>query len=313
MELDDTRNLINKIKGLNLESISKDEIKDYISKIQNHATVIHKLPAGTVICRSVDNFLKDKRYPLIIQEVSYNPDLAACRFNRANWEGETVFYGSISDDIMKSKDTSAMEIISLQNSKEYICQETVFVGKWVLQEDLDLVFVGGGDGLLKKTQKTISRNTLLTNHIVKYPEKVLSLKLIDSFLCDEFSKNVPDTKRWQYKVSAGYATFLKEHGWPGLIYPSVQSNGGGLNVSIFPHIIDSGILKLEYVAASIFYKRDKSIVNEYVMEARPKGDKLIWKEIYHHKLPPKMRAYYTGKSDDNSFAKYIPMTDLGGK
>ncbi|HEY4196294.1 MAG TPA: RES family NAD+ phosphorylase [Mucilaginibacter sp.] len=311
MNLDETRNIINCIKSLELNSIGKLEMIEHISKLNRHVSVIHKLPAGTIICRSVNNFLEDKRYPKTIQEISYNPDLETSRFNRANWDKESTFYGSISDDIMKSYETSCMEIIKLQQSEKQICQETIFVGKWILQKDLDFIFVGGGSKLINITNKTKSRNELLVNYITKYPEDVLSLKMIDSFLCNEFSKTVNENERWNYKASAAYSTFLKNNGHPGLMYPSVQSNGAGLNIAIFPHIIDNGTLKLEYVSASIYYKRGKDIVNEYVMEAYPDGNILRWKEIYHHRLPPKMKAFYTGRSDDDSFKQYIPMRDLG--
>ena len=307
----ETNAAINRIKALDLQIVEKDEVLGRISELKRHASIVLRLPADTVICRSVNNFLPEQRYPVTIQEVSYNPDFATCRFNRANWEGDSVFYGSISDDIMMSYHTSGLEISGLMKNPNPLCSETVFVGKWVLQHDTEFVFVGGGDNLLKKTERTIKRNEALVNHIVKYPENVLSLKLIDSFLCNEFSKNVEDGRRWEYKLSAGYSTLVKGYSWPGILYPSVQSNGAGLNIAIFPQFVDDGLIKLEYIAASIYYKRDKDIVNEYVMEARPDGEKLIWKEIYHHKLPPKMKAYYTGKSDDNSFGKYIPMTDLG--
>ncbi|MGZ3873964.1 MAG: RES family NAD+ phosphorylase [Mucilaginibacter sp.] len=311
LSLEDTKKIIEEIARLDLTSVTKDEILLYFEKIQNHVSIIQIVPAGTIVCRSVPDYLPDGRFPKTVQEMSYNPHLDQCRYNRANWEGESVFYGSISADFLRSNDTSGFEIISLDKRESKICREIVFIGKWVVQKDLEVVSIGGSSSLLNKTNMSKSRHKLLIDYITKIPEHELSLKLIDTFLCNEFSKDVPDDKRFLYKISAGYADYLKANGFNGLLYPSVRSLGAGLNIALFPNAIDSGLIRFEYASASNFYKRDKNIINEYVMEAYPDNEKLIWKEIYKYKLPPKIKAFYIGKSDDDSFSKYIPMTDLG--
>lgn len=309
ISLEEAKELIAELKEIDFERCSKNQIEDLIAQLKQHAAVIHTLPAGTVICRSIScNFLGGQ-YPVYVSQISYNPNLDQCPFNRASWEKETAFYGCVTSEILQSYNTSQMEIIGdLEKKTDHIAQELFVTGKWILQKDLHLVLLSGN---LKNSVKiTESRNGTLYDFIIRDKENLLTLKLIDSFLCEEFSKAVENNEKWKYKISASYSNLIKNDNWPGLLYPSVRSIGAGMNIAIFPKIVDDGIIKLERAAGIIYYKRGDKMVNEYVMEAIPDDNVLRWKETYNHKLPPKMKAYYTGRSDDDSFEQFIPYQDL---
>ncbi len=60
-----------------------------------------------------------------------------------------------------------------------------------------------------------------------------------------------------------------------------------------------------------FFIRDGDPIVEYTLDSLPNSGKLTYHEIYHGKLPPPIKNWYTGKSDDDSYKKVIPMVDLG--
>lgn len=133
--------------------------------------------------------------------------------------------------------------------------------------------------------------------------------LVDSFLSEEFSKVVPEGESWRYKISATYAEMLREEGHAGLIFPSVGTNGAGLNIVLFPEFVEKGLIQLERAVYGTFYNRYGDYANDFTLGALPVNGKLVWEEIYY-RLPPLMYSYYTGRSDDMSFKKHIPFTDL---
>ena len=308
----ETTEILNEIKQSDLKTAQKEELLGLIAKFQKHSAVIGTLVPGRVICRDIScNYLKDDPisvYPLTVPQLSYNPNFALCGYNRASWEGESAFYGSIETEKLKGYYTCSLEVLAelQENNKEIDC-ETFVVGKWIVKKEINLIHISG---TLKNNSIAVSEryNTWFKSSS-KYPENIIPLKLIDTYLCDEFVKDVPKNEKWKYKVSAAYSDFVKKDNWPGLIYPSLKSDGAGYNVALFPETLYDYI-EFERAALITYYKRGKSITNEITMEALPDGDLLRWKEIYTHLLPPKMKRWYTGLSDDNSFENYIDYQDL---
>jgi hypothetical protein len=198
-------------------------------------------------------------------------------------------------------------VTDLKESNNYIDQETFVIGKWVVTNEIPLVNLSGN--LKHNNLATSSRYNSLYDSISKYPENIISLKMIDSYLCSEYVKQVPNKEKWKYKVSAAYADFIKSNHWPGLIYPSLQTDGAGYNIALFPESIYDYI-KFERAALMTYYKRGESLGNEITMEAFPDGDRLRWKEVYKYKMHPTMKRWYTGQSDDNSFEKFINYEEL---
>jgi|GEM_PF-1582806 len=308
LDLKETLAAIDRLKAMDLQTVSLKDIKERLQEITRHYGTKKRVRAGSVICRSL--LVHDgTAIPTTISQISYNPFLETCKFNRASYENDTAFYGCLSTEIMQSYFTSAMEILPREG--ERLFSTSVVTGKWILQHDADFLFIGGGDNLIHLCEEGHTRHRFLFEHIRRIPENILSFKAIDTFLCNEFSKKVDDNERWKYKISAVYSQMLREEGHTGVIFPSVRANGAGLNIVIFPYFVDQGLISLERALYGTFYTREEDTINDYSMEAFPKDNTLIWRESYRHLLHPKIKAYYIGKSDDDSFKKYIPMTDLG--
>jgi hypothetical protein len=245
---------------------------------------------------------------LTVDQLSFNPNFASCGFNRASWQGESSFYGSILSGNLQPYYTSSFEVLSdLTNSPKEIDTETFVVGKWVVKKEFPLVHISGE--LKNNAHVASARYDTLFKSLSQYPDRMIPLKMIDSFLCSEFIKEVPSNEKWRYKVSAAYANFIKRDNWPGLMYPSLKSDGAGYNVALFPDTLYDYIT-FERAALMTYYKRGESIGNEIKMEALPDGNFLRWKEYYGGRMPPQMKKWYLGQTDDNSFEQYIQYTDL---
>jgi hypothetical protein len=312
LNLEDTLKTLNVLRELDLATVSYDEISKLLRELSKHIAIVSTLPAGRVICRTVScNYLKDDPisiYPLKISQLSYNPNLDQCNYNRASWKGQTAFYGSVATKELESYYINAFELLTdLQESANDLDRESFVVGKWIVTKDIPLVHISGS--LKHNEYHTSARYEALWKSFEQYPNHMIPLQAIDRFLCEEYVKTVPSEEKYQYKLSAAYAQLLKDDNWPGILYPSVKSDGAGYNVALFPETLKD-IIVFERAALFTYYKRGKSLADEITMEALPDGEYLRWKETSKYLMHPKMKRWYLGLSDDNSFEKYISYTDL---
>ncbi|WDF56333.1 RES family NAD+ phosphorylase [Mucilaginibacter sp. KACC 22063] len=310
-DLNKIKEVLSELNAIDLRTVELDEILSLYAQLSQHVGIITVIPQGTVVTRAVScNYLQGKGsgIPNEISQISYNPNAASCGFNRASWEGKTAFYGSVRSEFMEPYYTCGFEALGdLKESSNEIDKETFVIGKWIVKKDLQLVQVSGN---LKHNESQVMKRTETFNEMVlRYPDKIEQLKMIDNFLTSEYSRVVEKTAKYKYKLSAAYAEFIKHDNWPGLLFPSVQVDGAGTNIALFPEYVHE-YLDLERAALVIYYKRSNDIVNEFGMEAFPEGERLRWAEIYKYKLPPAIRKWYNGLSDDDSFKKYISYEDL---
>ncbi|TCD17616.1 RES domain-containing protein [Pedobacter psychrodurus] len=301
----ETLDVLKRLRLLDLEKVSNNEIFDLLTKLYKHIGVKHKLLKNRFVQRAVllDGEPSDY-FPMDVQRISYNPKGSSA--GRANFEGESVFYASIATEIIEGYNCSALELIPRMDTG--IRQYRIVIGNWLLQEDTEFVFIGGDSNLTYLSMEAKNRHNQLKDFVTSFKESALSLYAIDKFLCEEFSKEVPKEKPWLYKISAAYTSLLRQNGEKGLIYPSVKAAGAGLNLILFPDIVDEGLIKFERAVYGMYYVRDKEIINEYTMGASENCGKLIWHEVYH-RLPGAIKDYYVGRSDYNRIAN-IPILNL---
>jgi hypothetical protein len=311
LNVDKTLAVLKALESLDLEQASKEELQSLIKNLNKHIAIVSPLAEGRVIIRTVScKYLRNEPiiYPTRVSQISYNPNANSCGFNRASWMSETAFYGSVATDLMQPYNTSSFEVLGdLNESKLDINRETFVIGKWVVKKEIPLIHISGN---LKNNPLAVSqRYEALDKAINEYPKHADVLKLIDNFLCSEFTKEVRNDERWRYKISAAYADFVKQDNWPGLIYPSLKAAGAGYNIVLFPEMVDE-YLSFEHAALSTFYKRGISTGNEFTMSAYSDNGILRWKDDYTNRLTPNMKLWYRGLSDDNSFQKYIEVVKL---
>jgi len=309
LNLANVTDTIRKLKELNLQKASMDEIRDLLFLIKDHIGTRRSYKEDTVICRTL--LKKDDEIPYTnVERISYKKDTVGMGFGRASYEGNTAFYGCLNTSILKCDITSAFEVLSHSIDKK-LERYHIVSGKWILQRDIDLFFIGGGTNLLYLCDEGLERNNLLLDFILKDHSNVLALKIIDSFICEEFSKVVDKDKPWEYKISACYSEILKEQGEAGLVYPSVKANGGGLNIVLFPAAVEDGLIKCTMAFSGTHYARDKNYINEYNMTGKNDNGIIRWSEKHRTHIPKKAKDFYVGLSDDKGFLDTVEYLDLG--
>jgi len=310
LPLSETLSILESMRTLDLKNVTLDELLEVLRNIGRHIVICTTIPAGRVICRTVNcDYLKNEAcpYPTRVEQISFNPNLDSCKFNRASWEKTSVFYGSLTTQL-EGRETNSFEVWGdLQSSTKDIDRGEFVIGKWIVKKGLTLVHISGS---MKHNKAQVDgRSNGFWESVKHLPEKMLTLKAMDKFLCDQFVADVPDNERWRYKISAAYAQLINSEGLPGLLYPSVKTDGAGYNVALFSDNLYDYI-ELERAALVYVYKREQSIVDEIVLEALPENNLLKWTEVYKYKLPAIMRNWYTGKSDDKSFDRHIRYKQL---
>ena len=307
--MQEVKAVLNALRNMDLETVTIDEIKGQLFLLHDHVATRRTFPKNTVICRSVlmkeddDVFISESR-------ISYKKDAKGMDFGRATYEDRSAFYGCLNTEIIQSSMTSALEILPM--SKKDTARYNLVCGKWIIEEDLELLFLGGSDNLIHLCDEGLERHNFLFDSIKNDHENIIILKLIDSFICNEFSKKVEESKPWEYKISACYAEMMKDLGEAGLVFPSVAANGAGLNIVLFPDSVDNGLIKLEYAAYGTFYNRNGEYVREYSMEAFNDMGLLRWREFYTQVLHGSIKKYYTGLSEHNPLEN-TSTVDLGAR
>lgn len=299
-------NRFDALKSMNLKTDEVSQIKDALVTLHGQIAVTNILKKGTEVCRTVVINDLERDIPKHVGQISYNPN-PSTNFGRAHLIGETVFYGSVSTETMKHYFNTSFEVFDLKNTS--LEREYFVTSKWILQQDLPVVVVG--NHLLHVNQAMEERDQFLQS-IQTLPEEIkMCAKLFDGFVASEFSKIVPRGNEFLYKISACYCSLLFSLGIYGILYSSVGSNGHGLNVALKPSLVDDGILVPQVALFGTLYNRYGDYANDYSMKANIEDDILRWQDAYYS-LPPSMKLYYTGKSNDKSFQKKIIFEDLGG-
>lgn len=309
INLKETYEVINELKNLNLKIATVDEIEVLLLKLYNHIGVKCTLYKDNIIVRgvSMDKELENFE-PVTSQRLSYNPNLEMIEIGRANLEKQPAFYGCLQTEVLKGYECSGFELLPFTNVG-YNKHQIVF-GKWVLKTHTDFVLVGGGASLKHNCKASIIRNDNFAKQL-KYNNQVSkALKIIDTFICKQFNKTVIENEPWNYKISAAYSNILRERGRCGIIYPSVKSSGAGLNIAIFQESVGAGLIEFQKAIHSIFYFRNKDVINEFTKEAISINGKLEWKNTYDKRLPKQILDYYTGLADTNPTNGKIKFIDL---
>ncbi|KQB99841.1 hypothetical protein [Pedobacter sp. Hv1] len=302
---------IAELKRLDLKTATRDQIYQLLSRLYGHIGVTRKLEKGRFVQRGV--FIgSEEDFPKEVQRISFNPKGSA--MGRCNFDGNSMFYGCISSNVLEGYINCGFELLPLSNEEVKdlppIREHRVIVGNWILSEETEFVSIGSRSYLTHLNTDVQHRNELFYKIISPYQQSMLSFYAIDKFIADEFSKPVPKNEPWLYKISATYVDMIKANGHKGLIYPSVKSNGAGMNIIIFPEFVTNGLITFERCVYGIFYVREKEVGNEWLMKAKANDGKLVWKDEYG-RMPTPLRNFYKGISDINPAEGKIKMLDLG--
>lgn len=182
-----------------------------------------------------------------IHELSYPPKEYA-RTDRASIEGKPMFYASIfTKEVEKShaypRIISALETIPLLRAKGTSGQNLITQSVWMIDEEVHVYSFP----LSSQYKRACSEINMLNSDWDKVLKNEYSEDSIEffSFIGDLMAKS---NQSCLYEITATCIDFILEHfDFDGVLYPSVQAEGQGMNICIKPDVVDS---KISFAAAA---------------------------------------------------------------
>lgn len=176
-----------------------------------------------------------------IHELSYPPKEYA-RTDRASIEGKPMFYASIfTKEVEKShaypKIISALETIPLLRAKGTSGQNLITQSVWMIDEEVHVYSFP----LSSQYKRACSEINMLNSDCKKVLKNEYSEDSIEffSFIGDLMAR---PNESCLYEITATCIDFILEHyNFDGVLYPSVQAEGQGMNICIKPDVVDSKI------------------------------------------------------------------------
>lgn len=176
-----------------------------------------------------------------IHELSYPPKEYA-RTDRASIEGKPMFYASIfTKEVEKShaypRIISALETIPLLRAKGTSGKNLITQSVWMIDEEVHAYSFP----LSSQYKRACSEIYMLNSDWDKVLKNEYSEDSIEffSFIGDLMAK---PNESCLYEITATSIDFILEHyNFDGVLYPSVQAEGQGMNICIKPDVVDSKI------------------------------------------------------------------------
>ena len=91
------------------------------------------------------------------------------------------------------------------------------------------------------------------------------MKLISNFIASEFKKSKISSDS-DYLISAIFSDVMVSKGFDGILYPSVRTEGKGINVALTPSAVEKK-MKLELAGICIIYKNKDIVVIDNLKNA----------------------------------------------
>lgn len=194
------------------------------------------------------------------QELSYRTDILNINeLGRANESGQGLFYCNDNEN----QNTGITEIVSVFRGNENSEEEVLTIGAWDVTENLTLAMILPSEQIIGNN-KDFDMMKADFNRFEESPE-FEDLKILNEFLANEFTLDI-EKHNSNYKISCAFAMYIKEQipEVDGIMYASVKSEYKGVNIVLWPKVVDE---KLEFVAArkTVFKKtKDKTFVEELI-------------------------------------------------
>lgn len=249
--------VIETLKKLNLKYSRYEDVLELVTQITFPAFFFH-LEAGRSIFRARSH--RENEMFHFEKELSYRTDVQnITKHNRANPANSTLFYGAIATQSVKDGYLiSASETSNLcRNNKDGV--DTLTISKWILKRSMKVLIIMDPTNYKfhSKDIDDIYKAYLDFINSQEYPEEI---KLISTYLANEFSKKVKTGREYEYMISAAFSElfFDKGFGFNGIIYPSVQTKFQGYNIAIMPYVVDDNLI-LDKVLLAQLHKTGNNI------------------------------------------------------
>jgi len=284
----DIDEIIKGLKKLELSTYPVEEVNLLINKIGLSAHIVVTFHRGKSILRARPNY-NYKRF-LYKSQLSYRPQVYNSTYQRASTPNKSMFYGCIIPDKLEQGELDNPRVVASIESVPWIRDKTksgyqkISYSRWIVRKDINLIAVVFKDSYYKESSFTRELVNAYKEFIKFHDEKLIERSLkIQDFLAHEFSKEDIEND-YDYLISAIFSEYCVNHGFDGIIYPSVRVGGQGFNVAISPRSCNN--LRLYAAGESSIYKRKDHMIigNDTIMKYRGNKEKIKYKKIRNNRM-----------------------------
>jgi hypothetical protein len=271
-----------------LMSLAQDDTVP-LRKIQAHITCYFKNELTIPYVKSIQTFVvrcginKPGEVFSNVTRCSYPPNEYKNHIGiqRANYPGQQVFYCSMpTDSKFATASSTCIVETAWEHVKDWNIRRTYLtVSRWSTIRPLQLWILPFASISLNRNQdfRKIRENmTKLITDSYENPDEAVKMLM---FLSDAFSST--DNKKAYYRItSAFYNSLLFFERWmskpyDGLIYPSANTEGAGLNIVLKQHLIDTHTLYCDFV---MMYSMQRNPTNPRYLNIMPASNGVIPRE-----------------------------------
>jgi hypothetical protein len=275
--MSNVEDLIEKISLFNLKDNIDIELKKLLLELGRYVVVEHTLHEGNIIERARLN--NNGEVFTTVDEISYNRT-PSMDYKRCTPPDKVIFYGSIPTvAIDAARATAMMETtaITADIKNENLLEERMTISRWVVKKPLTLIAIIGTKEFLAVNSDLLKTKETLDNFITAYPNDIENTYRINDFISSHFAKIVKE--HHEYKISALFSEIIMEQNFDGMIYPSVQSEGGGLNVALATNAIDTNMIEPVIALQVKNYARLSAFVSDNEYFGHIKNGKIFWSDV----------------------------------
>jgi len=241
-------------KYLEKNSITEKELDKIIPILKDVdllSTLMYRQRIDSFQRVTVNNWISDIHGRVeFIKHLKNPPKEYVKKYGRANIIGQSILYATF--DYLTALSEMRPEV-----------NDTITVSYWKLKSDYDLsvtpIFKNSTKDGIVHNELSLRARILANNMLNQYDENVKKqIETILQFIADAFSKEIEDSNKFDYYLSAHYANRLLyefENGeLDGILYPSVRQSLTLSNLALKPEIFDK-YFELEKVEESIIVSR----------------------------------------------------------
>lgn len=243
------------------------------------------------IIRSRINDTKDLFYE--VSDLSYPPSHCVTRTDRASLKGHPMFYASVFTKDAENTGAlpriiSAMETLNILK-ENHTYQQCIFTQSvWRAKENIHLFAFPISD----KYKRACSELGIFRKGWETYCKDKYSKKSIEffSFIGDLMA--TPGSS-CIYEVTATCIDYIvRNFDVEGIVYPSVPTEGEGLNICLTPRVVDKNINFEGAVAETVVRKDMKSVIESFAHAIMISPTSFNWKVTEYGKKLMEMTGSY---------------------
>lgn len=228
-----------------------------------------------------------------VSDLNYPPADCVKRTDRASLMGHPMFYGSVfTKDAEKTgclpRIVSALETVEILKQKHTTQHATFTQSVWFVEEPIHTFAFPVSD----KYKRACSEVGMFKEGWETYCKEHFSERSIAFFsYIGELMATPKDS--CIYDITATCVDYIiNREGFEGVVYPSVPSEGEGLNICLTPHTVDSKVSFGNAVTEIVFRRDMKSDIISFAHSRFVDKESFVWVVTEEGKPIMKMTGHY---------------------